>query len=139
MTEKVSQTRIDIQERFHGQAAPHPGPEVFPPLNLPPPPKRGAYVQRLRLLWDARAAVARAGTAGLLAGTLLAFLIPKRFESTTELMPPDGQSNSGMAMLAALTGKAGGGLGSMTGDLMGVKNSGEFLIGIHCVLLVGVR
>ena len=130
MTEKVSQTRIDIQERFHGQAAPHPGPEDFPPLNLPPPPKRGAYVQRLRLLWDARAAVARAGTAGLLAGTLLAFLIPKRFESTTELMPPDGQSNSGMAMLAALTGKAGGGLGSMAGDLLGVKNSGALFIGI---------
>jgi capsule polysaccharide export protein KpsE/RkpR len=72
----------------------------------------------------------RAAATGLLAGTLLAFLIPKRFESTTQLMPPDGQSNSGMAMLAALTGKAGGGLGSVAGDLLGVKNSGALFIGI---------
>jgi capsule polysaccharide export protein KpsE/RkpR len=89
-----------------------------------------AYVHRLRLLWDARTTLGRAATAGLLAGTLLAFLIPKRFESTTQLMPPDGQSNSGMAMLAALTGKAGGGLGSVAGDLLGVKNSGALFVGI---------
>lgn len=87
-------------------------------------------MQRLRLLWDARTALGRAAAIGLLAGTLLAFFIPKRYESTTQLMPPDGQSNSGMAMLAALTGKAGGGLGSVAGDLLGVKNSGALFIGI---------
>jgi capsule polysaccharide export protein KpsE/RkpR len=87
-------------------------------------------VQRLRLLWDARTVLGRAAATGLLAGTLLAFVIPKRFESTTQLMPPDGQSNSGMAMLAALSGKAGGGLGSVAGDLLGVKNSGALFIGI---------
>jgi len=130
MKGKVSQTRTETQARFRADAAPHPGPEDVPPLNLPPSQKRGAYVQRLRLLWGARTALGRAAAAALLAGTLLAFLIPKRFESTTQLMPPDGQSNSGMALLAALTGKAEGGLGSMAGDLLGVKNSGALFIGI---------
>jgi uncharacterized protein involved in exopolysaccharide biosynthesis len=130
MKDNASQTRIEAQGRFRAPAAPHPGPEDIPLLNLPPSPKREAYVQRLRLLWDARSAMGRAAAAGLLAGTLLAFLIPKRFESTTQLMPPDGQPNSGMAMLAALTGKGGAGLGSVAGDLLGVKNSGALFIGI---------
>jgi capsule polysaccharide export protein KpsE/RkpR len=131
MKGNVSQTRIETQARFRAEASPHPGPDDISPRDTAPLQKRLVYVQRLRLLWEARTALGRAAATGLLAGTLLAFLIPKRFESTTQLMPPDGQSNSGMAMLAALTGKAGGGgMGSVAGDLLGVKNSGALFIGI---------
>jgi uncharacterized protein involved in exopolysaccharide biosynthesis len=94
------------------------------------PQVRGALVQRLRLLWDTRARLGRAAVVGLLVGTVLAFLLPRRFESTTQLMPPDNQSGSGMAMLAALSGKAGSGLGAVAEDLLGVKNSGALFIGI---------
>ena len=45
-------------------------------------------------------------------------------------MPPDGQSNSGMAMLGALMAKTSGGLGAVAGDLLGVKSSGALFIGI---------
>ncbi len=91
---------------------------------------RENWIQRLRLLWNERKFLSRAAIAGLLFGTLLAFLLPKRFESTTQLMPPDAQSTSGMAMLAALTAKTGNGVGAVAGDLLGIKSSGALFIGI---------
>jgi len=42
---------------------------------------------------------------GLLASTLLAFLIPKSYTSTAQLMPPDSQTASGMAMMTALASR----------------------------------
>jgi uncharacterized protein involved in exopolysaccharide biosynthesis len=91
---------------------------------------RKSSVQRLRLLWNERRFLNRAAVAGFLFGTLFAFLLPKRFESTTQLMPPDSQSSSGMAMLAALTAKTGNGMGAIAGDLLGMKSSGALFIGI---------
>src|SRR5215472_9197136 len=89
-----------------------------------------AVIRRARLLWERRRPLFRSAAAGLVLGTLLAFLLPKRFESTTQLMPPDSQSSSSMAMLAALSARTGGGLGAFAGDLLGVKSSGALFIGI---------
>ena len=86
--------------------------------------------ERLRLLWGRRKFFLRAAAIGLLASTLLAFLIPKSYTSTTQLMPPDPQSTSGMAMMAAMAAKAGGGLAGVAGDLLGLKNSGALFIGV---------
>jgi len=90
--------------------------------------ERQAWV--LRLLWDRRRSLLRAGAIGLLASTFVAFLIPKSYTSTAELMPPDTQSSSGIAMMAAMAAKASGGLGSVAGDLLGVKSSGALFIGV---------
>jgi len=86
--------------------------------------------ERLRLLWGRRKFFLRAAAIGLLSSTLLAFLIPKSYTSTTQLMPPDPQSTSGMAMMAAMAAKAGGGLAGVAGDLLGLKNSGALFIGV---------
>jgi len=86
--------------------------------------------ERLRLLWGRRRALLRASAAGLLASTLVAFLIPKSYISTTQLMPPDAQSTSAMAMMAGMAAKAGAGLGAMASDLLGVKSSGALFIGV---------
>jgi len=86
--------------------------------------------ERLRLLWGRRRFFFRAGAIGLLVSTLVAFLIPKSYTSTTQLMPPDPQSTSGMAMMAAMAAKAGGGLGAVAGDLLGLKSSGALFIGV---------
>ena len=86
--------------------------------------------EQLRLLWGRRQFFLRAVGAGLLASTLIAFLIPKSYTSTTQLMPPDQQSTSNMAMMAALASKAGGGLAGMAGDLLGLKSSGALFIGV---------
>lgn len=84
----------------------------------------------LRVLWEGRRFLARLTVWGMVLATILAFLIPKRYESTTRLMPPDSQSGSGMAMIAALAGKGGLGLSSMAGDLLGMKSSGALFIDI---------
>ena len=90
---------------------------------------RETRIARLRLLWDQRRFLFRVIGCGLVIATLIAFLIPKRYESTARLMPPD-QSSSGMAMLAALTAKTGSGLGGFAGDLLGMKSSSALFVGI---------
>ena len=92
---------------------------------------RERQADRLRLLWNHRRFFFRAAAIGLAVSTLMAFLIPKSYIATTQLMPPDPQSTSGMAMMAAMAAKAGGGgLGSVAGDLLGLKSSGALFIGV---------
>ncbi|HLV95094.1 MAG TPA: GNVR domain-containing protein [Candidatus Acidoferrales bacterium] len=90
---------------------------------------RERSVQRLTLLWTQRRFLFRTAGVGLVAATLIAFLIPKRFVSTARLMPPDQGQGTGMAMMAALAGKAGS-LGSLGGELLGLKTTGDLFIGI---------
>jgi uncharacterized protein involved in exopolysaccharide biosynthesis len=92
--------------------------------------QRDWQVQHLRLLWNSRRFLFRASAVGFLASALIAFLIPKSYTATTRLMPPDSQSSSGVAMMAALAGKAGPGLGSVAGDLLGLKSSGALFVGV---------
>jgi capsule polysaccharide export protein KpsE/RkpR len=86
--------------------------------------------ERLRLLWGHRRFFLRVGAIGLLVSTLVAFLIPKSYISTTQLMPPDSQSTSSMAMMAAMAAKGAGGLAGVAGDLLGLKSSGALFIGV---------
>ena len=103
---------------------------------------RERTVGKMRLIWNQRRMMLRIAVGALIVSTLIAFVIPKRFESTTRLMPPD-EKNSGLALLAAaaggrsssssgggLIGGLGGGLGSVAGDLLGMKSSGALFVGI---------
>lgn len=98
----------------------------------------------LRLLWTERRFLRRVTLRGLLIALLIALLLPSRYESSTRLMPPDQQSGSGLAMLAAFAGRGGGSggsgvmgslgsalggsLGNVAGDLLGLKSSGALFI-----------
>jgi capsule polysaccharide export protein KpsE/RkpR len=86
--------------------------------------------ERLRLLWDRRRLLGRAAAFGFVTSALLAFLIPRSYISTTQLMPPDTQSNSSLAMMASMAAKGAGGLGSMAADLLGLNNTGALFVGI---------
>ena len=100
---------------------------------LPEPVDTQSHVLAyLRLLWEHRRFLLRAGICAVVASTLLAFLIPASYESVTKLMPPEGQSGSGAGLLAAMAGRAGGGAGlsGIAGDLLGVRNSGALFVGI---------
>jgi uncharacterized protein involved in exopolysaccharide biosynthesis len=120
------------------QTAARPQPETTPQpvageVSLPETPledSREWQAEQLRLLWGRRRFFFRAVGAGLLVSTLVAFSIPKSYTSTTQLMPPDPQSTSGMAMMAAMAAKAGGGLAGVAGDLLGLKSSGALFIGV---------
>jgi len=84
----------------------------------------------LLLLWERRRFLGRLTAWGLLACTVIAVLIPNQYDSTARLMPPDSQTSSGIAMMAALTGKTNSSLGSLAGDLLGMKTSGALWIDI---------
>jgi capsule polysaccharide export protein KpsE/RkpR len=89
-------------------------------------------------LWERRSFLWQWTWRALVLSTIIAFLIPTRYESTARLMPPD-QSNPGMAMLAALAGRgsgaSGGGAGGsslsmLAGDMLGLKSSDALLMGV---------
>jgi uncharacterized protein involved in exopolysaccharide biosynthesis len=102
----------------------------------PVPEESGETSQKalasLRLLWERRGMLYRVSLYALLASTLVAFLIPKRYESTARLMPPDNQSSSGLSMAAAaMSGTAGaGGLGGIASDFLGLKSTSDVFVGI---------
>ena len=87
--------------------------------NLVGLPRQHANAAWLLLLWEHRQFLRRWLLRGLAAAVLIAFIIPKRYESTARMMPPDPQSSSGTAMLAAL---AGGGSSNLLGG--GSSSSG---------------
>lgn len=86
--------------------------------------------ERLRLLWGRRQFFVRVAGIALVASTFIAFLIPKQYTSTAQLMPPDSQSSSGLAMMAGFVAKGGSGLGSAASDLLGMKSTGALFIGV---------
>jgi uncharacterized protein involved in exopolysaccharide biosynthesis len=96
---------------------------------------RTSPVRFLELLWAERRFVLLCGLASLVVFTIIAFLLPKRYTATTQLMPPGYGVNSQLAMaLPALNGEGGGGnAGGVMGlasQLLGMNTSGELVIGV---------
>jgi uncharacterized protein involved in exopolysaccharide biosynthesis len=100
-----------------------PGPEGAPQGS-------GTSLAYLRLLWEHRRLLVRVVLYGLLASTLIAFLIPTRYESTARLMPPDSAQSGGLAMAAAALSGGAGGLGGIASDMLGMKSSSDIFVGI---------
>jgi uncharacterized protein involved in exopolysaccharide biosynthesis len=122
----VTQTAVKPQREID----PQPDAGEVSRAEVSPDDSRARQVDRLRLFWKRREFLMRAGTLALMASTVVAFLIPKSYTSTAQLMPPDPQSSGGMAMMAAMATKTGGDLGTIAGDLLGLKSSGALFIGI---------
>jgi uncharacterized protein involved in exopolysaccharide biosynthesis len=110
--------------------------ELAEPVEIPAAHERAGalrpelVLEKLQLLWKERRFLCRVTGLGMVFALAVAFLIPPEFESTTRLMPPDSQSTASMAMLANLSAKAGTGMGTVAGDLLGLKSSGELFVGV---------
>src|SRR5512146_2391031 len=78
---------------------------------------------RIRLLWMQRRLLFRMAVGGLVLSAAIAFLIPKRYPSSAELMPPDQSMGSGAAMMAALSNRVGGGLAGVAESALGMKTT----------------
>ena len=111
-------------------AAPQPFPADVSPLEDACGDSREWQAERLRLLWSHRRLFLLATGAGLAVSAIVAFSIPRAYVSMTQLMPPDTQSASGLAMMAAFAAQGSGGLGSVAGDLLGMKSTGALFIGV---------
>ncbi|HEY6253676.1 MAG TPA: GNVR domain-containing protein [Candidatus Angelobacter sp.] len=99
------------------------------------PPGEKPTLFKLRLLWESRQFLMKAAGIGLCLSLLSAFLLPKQYESTTRVMPPEPDTAGagiGSAISAVMGGGGGGGGGSAIGsalggtaaDLLGIKGSG---------------
>ena len=103
---------------------------LVPTNGQPRSPKNESLaLERVQLLWERRRTIARFALWGLGIGVLFAVLIPSKYDSVTQLMPPDSDT-SGIAMLSALASKGGEALGGYAGDLLGIKSSGALFIGV---------
>ena len=98
-------------------AAPDPG--VVPPN----------WFTNARILWQHRAFLLRVAGIALVVNFGLVFLIPKQYESSARIMPPE-HSGSEAAMFTALAGRALGGdmLGGLAASLLGAHNSGALFL-----------
>ncbi len=85
------------------------------------------WLERLKLLWERRSLLYRVAIWAVVISTIIAFLIPRRYEATVSIMPPDTLNESG-AMLAAMAGKTSPGLAAMAGNLLGMKNTGALFV-----------
>jgi capsule polysaccharide export protein KpsE/RkpR len=106
---------------------------AFPPSQDVSPAdvvKRPTWIANASLFWDNRHLMLR--VAGVVFGLslLLAFTLPKEYESGARLMPPE-QGGNGAAMLAALVGKSSAsGLAGLAGSLIGAKNNSALFVAL---------
>ena len=88
------------------------------------------WVTNVAVLWDRRHTLARVAVVALGISLIIAFNIPKRYDSTARIMPPEN-SNSGTAMLAALAGRSLGGLdglGSLAASFLGTHGTSALFV-----------
>ena len=97
-------------------------------------PRTGAgtpnWVANASVLWENRRALLQTALFGALIGLPIVFAIPKQYESTARIMPPES-SSSGAAVLAALAGRGSaefGGLGGLAASLLGVHTTGPLFV-----------
>lgn len=82
----------------------------------------------LNLLWERRRLLYRIALWALAFGTLIALLIPAKYESTISIMPPDATSSTAGAMMAALAGKGSSELAGMATSLLGGKTDSALFV-----------
>jgi len=101
--------------------------------NVDPAPHAGFaapnWLTNARVLWQHRGLILRLAGIALVVNFGLVFLIPKQYESTARIMPPE-RSGSDATMLAALAGRALGAdmFGSLAASMLGVHNSGALFV-----------
>jgi uncharacterized protein involved in exopolysaccharide biosynthesis len=88
-------------------------------------------IKRARLLWENRRTLGRALIIGGILSLIVVLLLPKGYEATVKLMPPESNSGGGAALMAALATRGSGGmLGGLAGELLGVKGNGAVFVEI---------
>lgn len=106
--------------------------DLSPTIDLDgsPPALEGTeqrWVSIATLLWEQRRALIRLAVITLLVSGIVAFLLPKHYESKARIMPPE--QGGAAAMLAAMSGKVvPTALTALAGNLMGFRNNGPLFV-----------
>jgi len=103
---------------------------VAPREPLPEPPRAAeltlTVLDEISVHWKL---LAKVMSASLVVFTVVAFLIPKRYEAVARLMPPD-QGNPTAAMIGTLAAKGGDVFGALAGDALGLRTPGATVVGV---------
>ena len=84
----------------------------------------------LALAWQRGRRLAKVTIVGLLLGVVVVLLVPKQYESTAQLMPPDSQAFSGASMLGLMAGGATGGTAGLASSILSGKTPSAQFVGI---------
>jgi capsule polysaccharide export protein KpsE/RkpR len=92
------------------------------------------WVANATLFWNHRRTLLRVAGVVFVLSVVLVLLLPKEYDSSARIMPPESGGNSA-AMLAALLGKgssvgSASGLAGLAGSLLGAKNNGALFIAL---------
>lgn len=87
------------------------------------------YARILQVLQPSRGLIVRTVLVGIALSLMIAFLVPKRYDATARLMPPDNQANSMLTMLMGSMADRipGAALGA---SLLGGKTTGALFVGV---------
>ena len=106
------------------------------PIIEEPPQMRPRWVAA-QVLWLKRGALMRVAFRTALISLIVVFLIPKKYEATAQLMPPNQGLDPAVALLANLTSGGNTGVGSLAtaasgiaSSLLGAGDEGQMLIGV---------
>ncbi len=87
-------------------------------------------LEPVELLWHRRNLLWKSAAVGFLVVLLIAFLIPKQYESTTRLMPPDPQAAPGAGLAAVMMGTLPTAAAGLASTLTGLKSPGALYVGV---------
>lgn len=94
-------------------------------------PEEHRLLHVLSVLWRERKVICRLSAYVGIASLIFAILSPNEYRSTTQLMPPDSKSSSGLAALASLASQMGGSpVAGFAGDALGIQSTGALFIGV---------
>jgi uncharacterized protein involved in exopolysaccharide biosynthesis len=93
-------------------------------------PRQNLTITRLRPIWENRRFLTRLTLGAMVVFSIIALLIPNRYQSTARLMPPESEGGSGLALAAAALAGGSGGLGGMAGELLGQKSTSDLIVGV---------
>lgn len=86
-------------------------------------------VLNLQLIWERRHLLYRVAITAFVLSVIIVLLLPREYESSVSIMPPD--SSSGVAgMLAAVLGKASPDLGALAGNFLSLKSTGSLFVSL---------
>lgn len=91
-------------------------------------PKRPAIDVFLEIATRHRKALVRIFVIAVAVSLAVALLIPPRYNSSTQIMPPEGPNPA--AMLAAVAGKLPAGLSDLAGGFLDIKSSGPLWVAL---------
>jgi uncharacterized protein involved in exopolysaccharide biosynthesis len=89
-----------------------------------------AWISNVALLWANRRLLVRVAALAFALSAVTAFILPKQYESTTRIMPPE-QASGSAAMLAALMGRGSApGLAGLASGILGGHTNGALFISL---------